>query len=476
MSSDYLISLDNVADLEAAKKGGGKFLGLYKAQKLLKECINSEIDVAIPKTFVLTTDAFKKVDMDGAKADVPEDLVHLAMQALVKSGGKVAVRSSADIEDEGGKTHSGEFKSFLNIKNQSQMREALQKIYTSANNVDNAQMAVMIQEMVEKPLLAGVAYSRDLNGDDKVVINYVENKTAERMIIGREEGQILKLDKNIYTDKGLEVLVPENFSKSNEADAFKILKENGDSNDFEAYFPTYALMQVAALNNKLVKEFGYSIDMEFAVGKNAKNEPKLYLLQQRPYIAADNFKIKFLPNGDKYGYNQDDGKVIEGEALLWDELFVDKKQDPRYIADEVMKDKIVIMNYRKSREDFETDWEFVLYRRNSYSGALRAMWNEKHIKAKALIDRFGMTRQLMHGHWGNQLQEKGMPFYMRNSESADYVEGQGFEDLKSGDRIRVNLADCSYQILSRKNELKHAPLKPVVSKFPDISELKYRGK
>lgn len=476
MLSDCLISLKDVEDFEAAKKGGGKFLGLFKAQKLLKENMNSEIDVVIPKTFVLTTDAYKKVDMDDAGAVVPEELVHLAMQALVKCGGNAAVRSSADVEDEGGNTHSGEFKSFLNIKNQSQMREALQKIYTSTKNVENAQMAVMIQEMIEKPLLAGVAYSRDLNGDEKVVINYVEHKTAEKMIIGREEGKVLKLGKQVYTDEGLEILVPENFSKSNEADAFKILKENGDSNDFEAYFSTYALTQVVALNNKLVKEFGHSIDMEFAVGKNAKNEPRLFLLQQRPYIAADNFKIKFLPNGDKYGYNQDDGKVIEGEALLWDELFVDKKQDPRYVADDLMKDKIVIMNYRNSREDFETDREFVLYQRHSYSRALRAMWNEKHIKAKALIDRFGMTRQLMHGHWGNQLQEKGMPFYMRNSESADYVEGQGFEDVKSGDRIRVNLADCSYHILERSNALKYAPLKPVVSKLPDISELKYRGK
>lgn len=64
MSSDYLISLDNVADFEAAEKGGGKFLGLFKAQKLLKENMNSEIDVVIPKTFVLTTDAYKMVDMD----------------------------------------------------------------------------------------------------------------------------------------------------------------------------------------------------------------------------------------------------------------------------------------------------------------------------------------------------------------------------------------------------------------------------
>lgn len=40
---------------------------------------------------------------------------------------------------------------------------------------------------------------------------------------------------------------------------------------------------------------------------------------------------------------------------------------------------------------------------------------------------------------------------MRNSESADYVEEQRLEDVKNGDRIRVNLADCSYQILERSN-------------------------
>lgn len=475
MAESCLISLDEVKTSEEAQKGGGKFYGLFMAQKLLREKICSEIDVVIPKTFVLTTEAFEKVKFEEEKAIIPNDVVNQAMQALVMCGGNAAVRSSADVEDQSGNTYSGEFESVLNVKNKAQMIKALEKVYASLGSLDNARMGVIIQKMVDKPLFAGVAYSKDLNGDEKVVVNYVEDKTADKMIVGQEEGKVMKLNKHAYLGQRMELLLPDNLSKTLEAEVFRTLQKSGEADDCTNYFPTYALHHVMVLVNKLEEKFGYPMDVEFAAGKNEKGEPKIFLLQQRPYIAADNYKIKFLPNGDYCGYKVDEGSLVEGEALVWDELFGAGQNDPRYISDEIMKDKIIIMNYSKSRNDFKTDREYVLYKRNSLSRSVRAIWNQKHIKAKALIDRFHIIEQLMHGHWGNQLQEKGMPFYMRNLKPKDHTAGCGFEDVKSGDRIRVNLDDGSYEILERKHELKYAPLRSAMGNL-DIAKLKYRGK
>ena len=114
-----ILSLEN-AENSYAPFSGGKFKGLVKLKKLVDK-YNQKfgLDIAIPETYAISSEVFDRYDI--LHKGVPEELVNKAMEYVVKLGGNVAVRSSADVEDGMGKTYSGQFASVLSVKNKSQM-------------------------------------------------------------------------------------------------------------------------------------------------------------------------------------------------------------------------------------------------------------------------------------------------------------------------------------------------------------------
>lgn len=284
----YILSLED-ADIQNADIGGGKFAGLAALKPLIDK-YNTEynLNLKVPQTFAITLDAFERYDLKFS--EVPDELVNQAMQCAVKLGGNVAVRSSADVEDKGGKTYSGQFDSVLNVKTKAQMREALNQVYASAKNVKDAKMGIILQSMIEVPKMAGVAYSESWYGDPFVVINYVENELADKLVAhGGKNGHLFAVSKPLFDQN--HKMVRLNLRTLNDLQYKMLFYKNiyisspqevtdADRQNYRNQFV------IAALTMQLEQDLGYPVDMEFALSADGK----LNVLQQRPYLLPKFYK------------------------------------------------------------------------------------------------------------------------------------------------------------------------------------------
>lgn len=406
---------------------GGKALGLVQSLEFVEELQNFGMDVSVPKTFVLSSDGHQEYLKENR---VPNRALVAAVKAMHASGGVVAVRSSADVEDGSDKSYSGKFESVLNVSGVEEMRQALQKVYQSAENVvlENGKMpkmSVVIQQMISNPDYAGVAYSQDFDGDPFVVINRTKGKTAEKLVQAEEEGEIIKISKYIrkdaFRDKGIGVLSPDAYNDFNSRYHFVSLRLNYKGEQIHAWaykkaiddrFGKEVLPLVAAINHLEAKQ-GHPIDMEFAT-KNGR----IYILQQRPYLMKQNFVVKTLSNGDIVGYNAD-SPIICSEMIDFNSPVFEQK-------------------YNKEAKMFDLSGYIYC---SVPCAPSRNEWvlNAKHfayygdLKADLIVDNYGYMRTSLYGHHGNLFREKGQPFWIS-------ARGDALRGIKAGEKVRIDLS------------------------------------
>ncbi len=421
----------NKISLADKQKIGGKALGLLESYDYIADLQELGIDVCVPKTFVLSNECHQEYLRE---KQVPNTVLVQAVKAMHASGGNVAVRSSADIEDGSNKSYSGAFESVLNVSTVEEMRQALQKVYQSVENVvlENGKMpkmSVIIQQMISNPDYAGVAYSQDFDGDPFVVINRTKGKTAEKLVQAEEEGEIIKISKYIrkeaFEDRGMGVLTPEAYANFNpKHHFFFVLMQYGEKNErlwaYKCAIDDYYgkdLLPVVALMNHLEIRQGHPIDMEFAV-KNGK----IYMLQQRPYLMAQNFIVKTLPNEDIVGYFKD-SPIITSE--MTDHNCPIFKE--RYKEDQMTFDlsgyifSISPVYYRDKKE-------FSMVNRFAYFGKL---------KADLIVANYGNVHDVLYGHHGNEFREMGQPFWISN-------KGDALRGIKAGEKVRIDLSKGTF--------------------------------
>ncbi len=421
-----IISLDNTTP-DKAHIGGGKFVGLAQIKPLLAKYKEQYgVDFDLPKTFAITTDAFKKYDI--AHNGIPEDVINQAMQCMVACGGNVAVRSSADIEDLSGKTHSGEFESVLSVKNKQQIIAALQKVYQSAQNVNGAQMGVIIQPMIDTPTMAGVLYSQDFNGDPLVAINWTQGKPANFLLVNKEQGNLTKISKYVRTDDGYKLF---EFPDIKTRNSHNILHSAFDN--CMGMVPVKCLQdrnmqyitQLTALANHLEKDLGYPVDVEFAISKNGK----ISVLQQRPYIMNNNYVVKQLENGDLVGYNKNN-PIVAGEVKIVD-YFISTEEFKRAKENKDFANKILLSKNA---------------RRNDSFAILACVDSDENVlQSKLKIDACYRIHSELYGHYGNQFRERGTPFFstQRNAE---------FQHVKDGDWLKIDLRTGTFKTFPQKDK------------------------
>lgn len=451
MKNKNLISLDDVIDNPArASLGGGKFCGLVKIQKLLSEIRKKyQLNVQTPKTFAISTDAFD--DYKLARNEVSEELVNLAMQAAAACGGNVAVRSSADIEDKGGKTHSGTFDTVLNVKTKAQMRRALQQVYSSARNVKNAKMGIVIQQMIPKPKLAGVIYSEAFDASQDIVIHYTKDKTAEDLIVGGIAGTFnvahkyaFKSEEDFFNNE-ISPLSPDCFGSDNMFRGYNLcleLAKKGDETPDclnKTPFEQLSLHQLNSIIPMLETSQKNPVDVEFAVAKGEDNMPVLYILQQRPYLNNPNYKVIFA-NNLVSGYKKDKGSIIEGEVC---ELDISKPLGCDLKFQENCAGKIILA--RASKKD-----DVGFYECYASHGDLFNRYYRSHLTDTIAILTTGSVQDVLYGHCGNHIHDDGYPFLAMKNKTA-------FDNIKNGDYIRLDLKTGQYQIKSRKNQRSTMP-------------------
>lgn len=425
MKNNILISLDQNTTPELANSCGGKFSGLHKIADLIKKWQKEyDVDIQIPQTFAIPTDVYDKYDIK-AKG-VPEEIVNEAMQALVACGGCVAVRSSADIEDQEGKTNSGAFKSVLFVKNKTQMREALKKVYASAENVEDANMGIIIQPMIETPKMAGVAYSQDFNGDQMVVVNWTQGKPADYLLVNKEEGTVTKVakylnDKSSY-DVSLELFTFDKINSDNDKEILHTAINNmmgPMSTMMLNSFGYKSLTSLVALCNHLEKELNYPVDLEFAIAENGK----LNILQQRPYIMNPNYIVKNFDNGDWIGYNKKQ-PIVMGEVLVVDEC----------------SDKI---RERMRNQEYDNK---ILLSKNSHSNSYFVLaYAREGMNSKLRIDAEYRIHNQVYGHYGNEFRENAQPFISTKRK-------EDFANVETGDYMKIDLRTGDFKIYPQKDK------------------------
>ncbi len=402
-------------DYSTAHSGGGKFAGLVRVKPLIDKYVAQySVPLAIPDTYAIPIGTPRTNAYD------------MAMHAMDACGGNVAVRSSADVEDTSGKTHSGEFESVLNIDTRDKMQDALDTVYASAKNVPGAQMGIVIQRMISNIDMAGVLYSQDFNGDPYNVINYCIGRPSDYLLINQETGTVSKIGKHTDDPRG-------NFELLNFSDIFS---KNPNRLHIQEQIETFKMkmntvfqygleniFRLAALGNHLESDLGYPVDVEFAINKKGT----INILQQRPYIIHPDYIVTHAKNGDWIGYNKRT-PIITGEIKLVDFIRLRKAALDKMIADGVFKNKILLSRNNKS-----------------YGGKILAMWDiyENVLCSKLKIDATYTIHSEMYGHYGNQFRERATPF-LSTRRTAD------FQNVHDGDIMEIDMRTRQFKIIPQK--------------------------
>ena len=199
----------------------------------------------IPKLKIFKSKDFKK----------DEDLVIKDITKYFKS--KIAIRSSAQSEDQSNKSNAGKFLSYLNvdIKNYEEIKKKINNIIKSYKNNKDAN-DFFVQNMVKNIKISGVLLTRNLEDYTRCInINYSLGVDSAAVTSGKKGSHNL-----IYIENS-KYKIDKKFKK---------------------------LLQVVKSIKKITSE--NDIDIEFAIDKNNK----IYILQVRKLIVPINFKKKNL--------------------------------------------------------------------------------------------------------------------------------------------------------------------------------------
>jgi pyruvate,water dikinase len=217
--------LNNIVNLDKNSRWPLKTIGTkaFNLQKMMLLGIN------VPACSVVTTDAYR----ESSKGRITETLQKELSREYSKSHLPIIARSSSVAEDKAESSKAGVFATIANIKDESSLTDAIEKIWSSSSNED---IAVIIQEQL-KPDIAGVLFTRDpVTGANEPVIEYVKGM-GESLVSGK---------KNPIRVSGAD-------------ERFKELVKIGE---------------------KLESLFGYPLDIEWA-----KTEKTFHILQARPVTA-----------------------------------------------------------------------------------------------------------------------------------------------------------------------------------------------
>lgn len=175
---------------------------------------------------------------------------------------QLAVRSSALGEDSHELSYAGQNQSFLNVRDEAQLRECIHRCFESIhgessrtyrhffsqNRVNEEEMNVVLQEMVD-PKFSGVYFSKDPRGKEKTWIIELIEGLGEDLVSGRKTPFFITAENRAgITVPGLDTF---NFEK------------------------------VLALGARVREILGYEVDMEWALDQNLD----VRLLQARPVTA-----------------------------------------------------------------------------------------------------------------------------------------------------------------------------------------------
>jgi phosphohistidine swiveling domain-containing protein len=264
---------------------GGKAVGL--ARLLDAGC-------SVPRFFVLTTAAFRA----GLTDDVRSELRH----ALSELGPvRVAVRSSATVEDGAGASWAGQFETILGALGAEEVEAAVLRCWASLGSERVAAyaerhgapgaMAVIVQELIEGEV-SGVLFSRDPDDPDRALIS-AGLGLGEGVVQGLVPCDTWRVDAADRIEAALDVKDEEVIL----GDAGPMARPVTDSRRDAACLGDAQLLELTRSGRALERRLGSAVDVEFTVRGGA-----LVLLQVRPIAVP-------LPRGRRLLW--DNSNIVE---------------------------------------------------------------------------------------------------------------------------------------------------------------------
>lgn len=242
------------------------------------------IGIPVPLGFAVTTDAYRLYAKDGMSVECKAEL-HQAFLALEID--RVAVRSSATMEDSSTASWAGQLESYLNVDANGledavlncwqSMKSARVEKYQEENNPANSALAVavVVQNMVQSDV-SGVCFTANPVSNDRAQIvieacrglgellvqgsitpeNYIVDKTTSQILSYSPSNQKTMLN---YTEgKQQEVVIPEGSIHG------RVLSDENIS-------------KLTRLAKLIEDHFGKPQDIEWAIEQGS-----LYIVQSRP--------------------------------------------------------------------------------------------------------------------------------------------------------------------------------------------------
>lgn len=222
------------------------------------------------------------------KSSQPVSLLDELMQIDFIAQGRVAVRSSAVLEDSEKTSCAGRYDTFLNVSGREKLGEAIKGVWASAFNEvktgQNFSMAVVIQPLVQARA-AGVV-STIVTSNHYAGIQIVANFGLGATVV---DGTITPDSWILHSERGY-VLEASKGSKKSHAicsgeQGIAIVPTKECLCDTFCLTPS-EVHEIAVHTRNLKEAYGCELDIEFAYNQ----EGKLYILQVRPLVALQTDK------------------------------------------------------------------------------------------------------------------------------------------------------------------------------------------
>lgn len=231
---------------------------------------------------------FSAVSYEECLAYVESEQFLLDVKDVFNEDALLCVRSSAVLEDGGEKSGAGKYKSVIGVKF-NELKNAFLQVSGSGSN-KKERIGILLQQMVN-PSYSGVIFSSNplTKNRDEIVINYVPG-FGEKLMSGETSGTSLLLNA-----KNLEL-------EDNE------IKEQ--------------LLEVISAAEKLEKQLGFPVDVEWCIEKNTN---KVIIVQCRPVtnvLYERNEFIKIDKDCLKYGDIKNNEKVALRLVGLENDIYV----------------------------------------------------------------------------------------------------------------------------------------------------------
>ena len=286
-SEEVLVPLETLSINEANLVGG----------KNINLAILTQNGLPVPKGFAVKSTVHDEYIKTGRIAPSLVDHIIMIKEAL---GGQIAIRSSANIEDNMSLSMSGVFSTFYvrngfshleieaavkGIYDQSHSPEVVSYLTQHGISINEIKMGLVIQELIE-PNQAGVLYTRVNRSEDEFLLQYTDG-FGDRMVNGETLGSSLIFD--IQTGQ---------IKSSANFESIPISQET--------------LLALVNCGKQIRGIYGFPQDVEFAI-----RDAEVFVLQTRPMTSeVRDIELKETASQTLKKTKEQIQKIIDSEKAL----------------------------------------------------------------------------------------------------------------------------------------------------------------